>query len=116
MQKFTSSTDSYSYDLWHGKDNIYFYNSFIVNDVKAKGLHFDFVHYWSDEPSSQFKNQYNQYNQTRRVQMGVKITVRGATSMCLRRDVFQLWEFLEKRFLCLLFSYLIFIAYDIMVW
>ena len=88
MQKFTSSTDSYSYDLWHGKDNIYFYNSFIVNDVKAKGLHFDFVHYWSDEPSSQFKNQYNQYNQTRRVQMGVKITVRGATSMCLRRDVF----------------------------
>ena len=46
-------------DLGHGKNSIFFYNSFIVNNLKAKGLHFDFVHYRSDGLSSQFKNQYN---------------------------------------------------------
>ena len=46
-------------DLGHDEDSIFFYNSFIVNDLKAEGLHFDFAHYLSDGPSSQFKNQYN---------------------------------------------------------
>ena len=27
--------------------------------MKSQGLSFDMVHYWSDGPSSQFKNQFN---------------------------------------------------------
>ena len=46
-------------DLTHNKNTIFFYNSYIINDLKSKGLAFDMVHYWSDGPSSQFKNQYN---------------------------------------------------------
>ena len=46
-------------DLTHDKNTIFFYNSYIINDLKSKGLIFDMVHYWSDGPSSQFKNQYN---------------------------------------------------------
>ena len=45
-------------DLTHDK-NIFFYNSYIINDLKSEGLIFDIVHYWSDGLSSQFKNQYN---------------------------------------------------------
>ena len=47
-----------SNELTHDKNTI-FYNSYIINDLKSKGLIFDNVHYWSDGPSSQFKNQYN---------------------------------------------------------
>ena len=36
-----------------------FYNSYIVNDLKSQGSSFYMVHYWSDGPSSQFKNQFN---------------------------------------------------------
>ena len=46
-------------DLTHDKNTIFFYNSYTINDLKSKGLIFDIVHYWSDGPSSQFKNQYN---------------------------------------------------------
>ena len=46
-------------DLTHDKNTIFFYNSNIINDLKSKGLIFDMVRYWSDGPSSQFKNQYN---------------------------------------------------------
>ena len=46
-------------DLTHDKNIIFFYNSYIINDLKSKGLIFDMVHYWFDRPSSQFKNQYN---------------------------------------------------------
>ena len=48
-----------SNDLSHDKNTIFFYNSYIINDLKSKGLIFDMAHYWSDDPSSQFKNQYN---------------------------------------------------------
>ena len=47
-----------SNELTH-KNTIFFYNSYIINDLKSKGLIFDMVHYLSDGPSSQFKNQYN---------------------------------------------------------
>ena len=46
-------------DLTDDKNTIFFYNSYITNYLKSKGLIFDMVHYWSDGPSSQFKNQYN---------------------------------------------------------
>lgn len=59
MQKLTSSTALCSDELEHDKCSIFFYNSFKVNDLKAKVLHFDFVHYRSNGPSSQFENQYN---------------------------------------------------------
>ena len=45
--------------LTHGKNTIFFYNFYILNDLKSKGLIFDMVHYWSDGPYTQFKNQYN---------------------------------------------------------
>ena len=48
-----------SNDLGHDKDSVYFYNKFIINDLKAKKLQVSKVHYWSDGPSSQFKNQFN---------------------------------------------------------
>ena len=48
-----------SNDLTHDKNTIFFYNSYIINDLKSKDLIFDMVHYWSDGPSSQFKNQHN---------------------------------------------------------
>ena len=48
-----------SNELTHDKNTIFFYNSYIINDLKSKGLIFDMVRYWSDGPSSQFKNQYN---------------------------------------------------------
>ena len=50
-----------SNDLTHDKNTIFFYNSYIINDLKNR-LIFDMVHYWSDGPSSQLKNQYNFVN------------------------------------------------------
>ena len=46
-------------ELNHDKNTIFFYNSYIINYLKSKRLIFNMVHYWSDGPSSQFKNQYN---------------------------------------------------------
>ena len=46
-------------ELNHDKNTIFFYNSYIINDLKSKRLIFHIVHYSSDGPSSQFKNQYN---------------------------------------------------------
>ena len=46
-------------DLGHDKNSIYFYNKFIIDDIRCKGAKVDTVHYWSDGPSSQFKNQFN---------------------------------------------------------
>ena len=46
-------------DLTHDKNTIFFYNSYILNDLKSKELIFEMVHYWSHGPFSQFKNQYN---------------------------------------------------------
>ena len=43
-------------DLTHDKNTIFFYNSYIINNLKSKGLIFDMLHFWSDGPSSQFKN------------------------------------------------------------
>ena len=48
-----------SNDLTHDKNTIFFYNSYIINDLKSNRLIFDMVHYWTDGPSSQLKNQYN---------------------------------------------------------
>ena len=45
-------------DFGHDKDSIFFCNSFVANDLKTKGLHFDFAYYWSNGLLSQFKNQY----------------------------------------------------------
>ena len=46
-------------DLGHDKNSIYFYNKFIIDDIRSKGAKVDTVNYWSDGPSSQFKNQFN---------------------------------------------------------
>ena len=46
-------------ELTHDENTIFFHNSYIINDLKSKGLIFDMVHYWSDSPSNQFKNQYD---------------------------------------------------------
>ena len=46
-------------DLGHDKNSIYFYNKFIIDDIRSKGAKVDTVHYWSDGLSSQFKNQSN---------------------------------------------------------
>ena len=46
----------------HEKNSVYFYNSKIIEDLKAKGVSINHVHYWSDGPSSQFKNQFNMCN------------------------------------------------------
>ena len=35
-------------DWTHDKNTIFFYNSYIINNLKSKGLIFDMVHYWSD--------------------------------------------------------------------
>ena len=43
----------------HDKNTNFFYNSYIINDLKSKRLIFNMVHYWSDGPSSKFKNWYN---------------------------------------------------------
>ena len=48
-----------SNDLGHDKDSIYFYNKYIIDDLKEKEIAVKNVHYWSDEPSSQFKNQFH---------------------------------------------------------
>ena len=48
-----------SNELNHDKNTIFFYNSYIINDLKSKRLIFNMVHYSYDGPSSQFKNQYN---------------------------------------------------------
>ena len=40
-------------ELTCDKNTIFFYTSYIINDLKSKGLIFDMVHYWSDGPSSQ---------------------------------------------------------------
>ena len=45
-----------SNDLGHDKDSIYFYNKYIIDDLKEKEIAVKNVHYWSDGPSSQFKN------------------------------------------------------------
>ena len=45
--------------MTHDKNTIYFYNKFIINHLKQTGVPITHVHYWSDGPSSQFKNQYN---------------------------------------------------------
>ena len=49
-------------DMAHEKNSVYFYNSKIIEDLKAKGVSINHVHYWSDGPSSQFKNQFNMCN------------------------------------------------------
>lgn len=46
-------------DLKHDKNSIWYYNGLIIEDVKERGICMDkMVNYWSDGPSSQFKNQY----------------------------------------------------------
>ena len=40
-------------ELASDKSTIFFYTSYIINDLKSKGLIFDMVHYWSDGPSNQ---------------------------------------------------------------
>ena len=49
-------------ELTRDKNTIYFYNKFIINHLKQTGVPITHVHYWSDGPSSQFKNQYNFIN------------------------------------------------------
>ena len=44
--------------LDHDKGSIYFYNKYIIDDLKEKEIAAKNVHYWSDGPSSQFKNQF----------------------------------------------------------
>ena len=46
-------------DLGHDKNSIYFYDKFIIDDIISKGAKVDTVHYWSDGPWSQLKNQFN---------------------------------------------------------
>ena len=43
-------------NLGHDKDSIYIYNKYIIDDLKGKEIAVENVHYWSDGPSSQFKN------------------------------------------------------------
>ena len=45
-------------DVGHDKNSVYFYNKFILNDLRSRGVLIEKVHYWLDGPSSQFKNQY----------------------------------------------------------
>ena len=45
--------------MGYDKNSVYFYNSKILEDLKKKGVNINNVHYWSDGPSCQFKNQYN---------------------------------------------------------
>ena len=45
-----------SNDLGHVKDSIYFYNKYFIDDLKEIEIAVKNVHYWSDGPSSQFKN------------------------------------------------------------
>ena len=47
-----------SNDLGHDKVSIYFYNIYIIDNLKEKETAVKTVHYWSDGPSSQFKNQF----------------------------------------------------------
>ena len=47
-----------SNDLGHDKDSIYFYNKYIIDDLKEKEIAVKNVHYWPDGPSSQFKNPF----------------------------------------------------------
>ena len=47
-----------SNDLGHDKDSIYFYNKYIIDDLKEKEIAVKNVHYWADGPSSQFKNPF----------------------------------------------------------
>ena len=47
-----------SNDLGHDKDSIYFYNKYIIDNLREKEIPVKNVHYWSDGPSSQFKNQF----------------------------------------------------------
>ena len=46
-------------ELTLDKNTIFFHNSYIINDLKFKGLIFDMVHHSYDGASSQSKNQYN---------------------------------------------------------
>ena len=47
-------------DLKHEKDSIWYYNNFIINDVRKKGIAINKkIYYWSDGPSRQFKSQYH---------------------------------------------------------
>ena len=45
-------------DLGRYRNSIYFYNKQIISDIQRKGLEISNGHYWSDGPSSQFKNLY----------------------------------------------------------
>ena len=47
-----------SNDLGHDKDSIYFWNKYIIDDLKENEIAVKNVHYWSDGPSNQFKNQF----------------------------------------------------------
>ena len=49
-------------DLGHDKNSIYFYNKQIITDLQRKGVTTQHFHYWSDGPSSQFKNKFNATN------------------------------------------------------
>ena len=49
-------------DLGHDKNSIYFYNKQIIADLQQKGVTTQHIHYWSDGPSSQFKNKFNATN------------------------------------------------------
>ena len=44
--------------LDHDKGSIYFYNRYIIDDLKEKEIAVKNVHYWSDGPSSKFKKQF----------------------------------------------------------
>ena len=59
MENLFSNIVLSSDDLTDDKNTIFFYNSYIINDLKSQGLSFDMVHYWSDGPSNQFKYQFS---------------------------------------------------------
>ena len=44
--------------MGHDKDSIYYYNSYILKDLREKVVKFKKVHYWSDGPSNHSKNQF----------------------------------------------------------
>ena len=58
MEHYTLCSD----DVVHDKNSIYFYNKQIIADIQQKGGTTQYIHYWSDEPSSQFKNKFNATN------------------------------------------------------